>query len=151
MMSRQLSVSLAIVVAVSLSSCAAPIVTDGASGTASPTPVVEQSDIAVGFIASLEEVGGTEWTGLDDTFNDRITFIFGADGSLSYRNAEGTFADPADRWSVDAGVLIFQATYGGSFGVGTHTANYDASIGVMTVEYTTSTNRSSSYTLSQIN
>ncbi|WP_439564296.1 hypothetical protein [Microcella sp.] len=114
----------------------------------SPSSVPE--DETEEFLASLADLGGTEWTGLDDTFNDRITFVFGVDGSLSYRTAEGDFSDPADTWSVDGEVLVFQATYGGSFGVGSHTASYDPATGVMIVDYTTSTNRSSSYTLSQV-
>ncbi len=115
----------------------------------SESPSAEVTDDA--FMASLAELAGTEWTGLDDTYNDRITFIFGADGSLSYRNSAGTFAEPGDTWTVVDDVLTFQASYGGPFGVGSHTGTYDASTGQLTVEYTTTTNRASTIVLSQVN
>ncbi len=101
-------------------------------------------------MASLDDIAGTEWTGRDETYNDRVTFIFVADGSLSYRTAEGTFADPADTWRVDGDTLVFQASFGGRYGVATHTGTYDPTTGELKVEYTTTTNRQSSYTLRQV-
>lgn len=116
----------------------------------SSAPSDSASEETATFMASLKDIGSTEWTGLDDTYNDRVTFIFAADGSLSYRTAEGTFSDPADTWSVDSDILVFQASFGGRYGVATHSAVYDASTGELTVEYTTTTNRQSTYTLRQV-
>lgn len=145
-------VVVALALTLGLAGCAPAV--DGAADPAASAPEAgaapEEVVAAETFMASLNDLGGTEWTGLDETFNDRITFIFATDGTVSYRTAEGNFADPADTWSVDGDTVVFQASYGGSFGIGTHTGTYDPATGVLVVEYTTTTNRQSSYTLSQV-
>ncbi len=94
----------------------------------------------------LDQLADTEWTGLDH-LRDRITFIFHADGRVSYRNELGEFNYEGDTWSVDGDVLTFQADYRGPFGVASHTGGYDHDLDALLVEYTTTTNRSGTYTL----
>lgn len=149
----QCLVMVTVLLAAGVTGCAAPSdpPLDEPSAVASPpTSSVDEQDASSNVLTSLDELGGTEWTGLDETYNDRVTFLFGTDGSLSYRTAEGTFTDPADTWSVDGDTLVFQATFGGRYGVASHTATYDAATGELTVEYTTTTNRQSTYTLRQV-
>ncbi len=122
--------------------------TPGAETSSSPEATDDAPDDQ--FMQSLADLAGTEWSGLDDEYNDRVTFIFATDGTVSYRNTGGTFADPADTWTVVDDLLTFQVTYGGPFGVGDHTGTYDAMSGVLTVEYVTTTNRASFYSLTQV-
>ena len=137
-----------VIVVLSLGGCSSAVPVGESNVAESPSS--SASAVEPSFIASLDELPGTEWTGLDESFNDRVTFIFNADGSLAYRTGEGSFAEAGDTWRVEGGVLTFQATYGERFGVGTHTGTYDPASGVLSVDYTTTTNRSSSYKLSKV-
>lgn len=107
---------------------------------------VDSSEETAGSFSGLEMLADTEWTGLDH-LRDQITFIFHADGRVSYRNALGEFSYDGDSWVVEGDVLTFQADYRGPFGVATHTGQFDQTSGVLQVEYTTTTNRAGSYTL----
>ena len=147
---RLVPVAVAIGAVLLLGGCSAPVTTESdATDTevadTAPAPAAEEV-----FMASLDDIADTQWSGLDDTFRDRVTFFFNADGSVSYRTVEDTYTYEGDTWAVDGDVLTFQATYGGDFGAAAHVGLYDPETGELTVEYTTLNNRSSSYTLRQV-
>ncbi len=133
-----------------LGGCSAPEApeaepTDVEVTDSAPAPAADEV-----FMTSLDELAGSQWSGLDDTFRDRVTFFFNADGTVSYRTVEGTYTYEGDTWAVEGDVLTFQATYGGEFGEAAHVGSYDPETGELTVEYTTANNRNSSYTLRQV-
>lgn len=143
-----------VVVAVS---AAATFLVAGCSSAEPPAPETQQSvssesaparsgSEASPSFAGLEQLADTEWTGLDH-LRDQITFIFHADGRVSYRNEQGEYSYDGDTWSVNGGLVVFQADYRGPFGVATHTGRFDDEAGALLVEYTTTTNRTGSYTL----
>lgn len=136
-------VGLAVIVV--LAGCAAPL------PEASPEPpIATPSAEPESYLPSLADLAETEWTGTDEEYRDRITFLFHADGTVSHRSAEGTFLGPGDVWSVDGETVSFTVNYEGAFGVGTHLGVYDPATGILDVEYTTTTNRASRIELRQI-
>lgn len=141
----RLPLTLAVATLLLLTGCAST----GVEPSAEP-PAETPSAEAEAHLESLALVADTEWTGTDEEYRDRITFLFHADGSVAHRNTAGTFQGPNDTWTVDGETITFTADYEGAFGVGTHIGRYDRVTGILDVEYTTTTNRASRIQLRQI-